>query len=74
MQRKGIGTAILNLIRNMTAHDAPDHYFLTVDALCINGYSTVGFYSKFGFQCVNWDTYSCRMFCTIIPDSDNIDG
>ena len=73
-QRKGIGTAILNLIRNMTAHDAPDHYFLTVDALCINGYSAVGFYSKFGFQCVNWDTYSCRMFCTIIPDSDDIDG
>lgn len=65
-QGKGIGTMIMNSILNKVAKSYPECNFVTVEALCMNGYSAVSFYHKFRFQQITQNTVGVRMYRTII--------
>lgn len=68
LQRRDIGTIIMNHIFDMAKSMNPDGLFITVDALHLHdgSYSAVGFYENFNFQRIippHEDTI--RMYCTV---------
>lgn len=67
MQRKGIGSLIIDIISDIAIQNRPESIFITVDALQIPGYSAVGFYRKHKFQeLLPPQTSVLRMFMTNI--------
>ena len=50
MQRKGIGSMIIDIISDIAIQKRPNSIFITVDALQMPEYSAVGFYRKHRFQ------------------------